>query len=203
MDLYVGPCSELGLNEQRERWECVMGGEDRKSMGGREGEHKLLAEMMVVKVKGAMLVSLFEFLMSSLSPPISSISLSNLLLVVSAVLKAGMNWVPIINANGWRIVTNGLCLLSLPELVAGYSSICCLSGVLSCSSLSGDASDHTSCSSTASYASCMSVAYCSSVPVSSLLDFLLPPSPFTFDVLSPLALRDPLLSLRRQSASIV
>jgi hypothetical protein len=37
----------------------------------------------------------------------------------------------------------------------------------------------------------------------SLLDFLLPSSPFTFDVLSPSALRDPLLSLRRQSASIV
>ncbi|KAF8709759.1 hypothetical protein AX14_013473 [Amanita brunnescens Koide BX004] len=37
----------------------------------------------------------------------------------------------------------------------------------------------------------------------SLLDFLLPPSPLTFDVPSPPAPCDPLLSLRRQSASIV
>ena len=36
-----------------------------------------------------------------------------------------------------------------------------------------------------------------------LLDFLLPSSPFTFDVPPPPALRDPPLSLRRQSASIV
>jgi hypothetical protein len=34
---------------------------------------------------------------------------------VSAVLNVGVNWDPIIDVIGCRVITNGICLLGLPE----------------------------------------------------------------------------------------